>query len=95
MIVIRISCRPDGLPLDRDGVSGTFDGLHSGRACLASSSTSSAHTASLMLANGSPAKVVQERLGHSSVMGTLDIYSHVAPGLQRDATDQLARAIDG
>jgi integrase len=35
--------------------------------------------ASLMLANGAPAKVVQERLGHSSVMVTLDIYSHVAP----------------
>ena len=51
--------------------------------------------ASLMLANGAPAKVVQERLGHSSVMVTLDIYSHVAPGMQRDATDRLARAIDG
>ncbi len=51
--------------------------------------------AALMLANGAPAKVVQERLGHSSVMVTLDIYSHVAPGMQRDATDRLALAIDG
>jgi integrase len=47
-----------------------------------------------MLANGVPAKVVQERLGHSSVMVTLDIYSHVAPGMQRDAAEQLERAID-
>jgi integrase len=51
--------------------------------------------ASLMLENGAPAKVVQERLGHSSVMVTLDVYSHVAPGMQRDATDRLAAAIDG
>jgi hypothetical protein len=29
------------------------------------------------------------------VMVTLDIYSHVAPGMQRDASDRLAHAIDG
>jgi hypothetical protein len=28
------------------------------------------------------------------VMATLDIYSHVGPGMQRDATDRLAHAID-
>ena len=30
-------------------------------------------------------KVVQERLGHSSLQITLDTYSHVAPGLQEAA----------
>jgi integrase len=54
------------------------------------------HTvASLMLADGEPAKVVQERLGHSSVMVTLDVYSHVAPGMQREAAERLDSAIDG
>lgn len=48
-----------------------------------------------MLARNVPAKVVQERLGHSSVMVTLDIYSHVSPGMQRDAAEDLARAIAG
>lgn len=44
------------------------------------------HThASLMLKAGVHPKVVQERLGHSSIEMTLDIYSHVMPGLQEAA----------
>ena len=45
-----------------------------------------------MLAQGTHAKIVQERLGHSTISTTLDIYSHVAPGLQEEAAarfDQL------
>ncbi|TET41386.1 MAG: hypothetical protein E3J60_04760 [Dehalococcoidia bacterium] len=30
-------------------------------------------------------KIVQERLGHSTISTTLDIYSHVVPGLQQAA----------
>ena len=30
-------------------------------------------------------KIVQERLGHSTIAITLDTYSHVAPGLQEAA----------
>lgn len=44
------------------------------------------HThASLMLKQGVHPKIVQERLGHSSITITLDTYSHVAPGLQEAA----------
>jgi len=44
------------------------------------------HThASLMLKQGVHPKIVQERLGHASITMTLDIYSHVAPGLQEAA----------
>jgi len=44
------------------------------------------HThASLMLKQGIHPKIVQERLGHSSIEMTLDIYSHVTPGLQAAA----------
>ena len=35
-----------------------------------------------MLRQGVHPKIVSERLGHSSVATTLDIYSHVLPGLQ-------------
>ena len=50
------------------------------------------HThATLLLEKGVHAKIVQERLGHSSITVTLDLYSHVAPGLQ----EQAARALDG
>lgn len=44
------------------------------------------HThASLMLKQGVHPKIVQERLGHSSIQMTLDTYSHVVPGLQEAA----------
>lgn len=38
--------------------------------------------ATLLLEAGVPAKVVQERLGHSNISTTLDIYSHVTETLQ-------------
>ena len=44
--------------------------------------------ASLMLKQGVHPKVVQERLGHSSIQITLDTYSHhVALGLQQSAAE--------
>lgn len=48
------------------------------------------HThATLGLAAGVPAKVMQERLGHSSIQITLDLYSHVVPGMQADAAAKI------
>lgn len=48
------------------------------------------HThASIMLKQGIHPKVVQERLGHSSIQITLDTYSHVAPGLQEAAAKRF------
>jgi len=46
------------------------------------------HThATLMLKQGIHPKIVQGRLGHSSIQITLDTYSHVAPGLQQSAAE--------
>ena len=46
------------------------------------------HThASWMLMKRISPKVVQERLGHASISTTLDIYSHVTPGMQREAVE--------
>ena len=54
------------------------------------------HTmATLMLTQGVHPKVVQERLGHASISMTLDTYSAVVPGLQREAArriEELTRA---
>jgi integrase len=48
------------------------------------------HTsATFLLGLGVHPKVVQERLGHSQIGITLDIYSHVTPTLQREAADKL------
>lgn len=41
--------------------------------------------ASLLLKQGIHPKIVQERLGHATISTTLDLYSHVAPGLQAAA----------
>jgi integrase len=38
-------------------------------------------------------KVVQERLGHSSVAFTLDRYSHAIPAMQADAAATVARLV--
>jgi integrase len=47
--------------------------------------------ASHMLASNVHPKIVQERLGHSSIAITLDIYSHLMPNMQEGA----AAAVDG
>ena len=49
--------------------------------------------ASLMIANGTPLKVVSEILGHSSVAITGDVYGHVAPEVSADAMQALSDAL--
>ncbi len=45
--------------------------------------------ATLLLLKGVHPKIVQERLGHSSIQVTLDRYSHVVPGLQKQAANEI------
>lgn len=51
--------------------------------------------ATAALAAGIPAKVVSERLGHASVVITLDTYSHILPSMQEDAANSVANLILG
>lgn len=51
--------------------------------------------ATIALAAGEHAKVVSERLGHSSVVMTLDVYSHVIPALGEEAASRVASVILG
>lgn len=54
------------------------------------------HTsASLLLAAGVPANVVQQRLGHTRIEMTLSIYAHVLPGQQRDAARRIGSLLYG
>jgi len=50
--------------------------------------------ATLMLQAGVPDKVASARLGHSQVGITRDLYSHIMPGMERDAAARLAQALD-
>lgn len=52
------------------------------------------HThASQLLAAGVHPKIASERLGHSTIGITLDLYSHVMPGMQADAAEQVDASI--
>lgn len=54
------------------------------------------HTcATLLLAAGENPKVVSERLGHASIVLTLDTYSHVLPTMQESATNKLEKMMFG
>lgn len=50
------------------------------------------HATLLLTAEENP-KVVAERLGHSTIVLTLDTYSHVLPTIQRNATDKLEKLL--
>lgn len=49
--------------------------------------------ATLLLSLGIHPKVVQELLGHTQISMTMDIYSHVLPGMQQEAMSKLHDAL--
>jgi integrase len=54
------------------------------------------HTAATtLLALGVNPKIVQEMLGHTEISMTMDIYSHVLPGMQKEAMRQMNTALRG
>ena len=57
--------------------------------CICTAISPTASYSSLMLQEGIHPKIVQERLGHSRVSLTLDIYSHVLPVMQQEAAIKL------
>jgi integrase len=46
-----------------------------------------------LLAAGIHPKIASERAGHASVSITLDVYSHVIPGMQEDAAKKIDAAL--
>jgi integrase len=54
------------------------------------------HTcATLLLAEGVPARVVMETLGHSQISLTMNTYAHVLPPLQRQAAERMEALLSG
>ena len=85
-----VFCHPDGSPLLPGTISHAWDKAvrRSGLKVIRLHDARHTH-ASYMLKQGIHPKVVQERLGHSSIQVTLDTYSHVAPGIQEKAAARL------
>jgi integrase len=90
-----VFCREDGTPIWPRTFSRTFASHVEDAGLPAIRLHDLRHThASLALAAGIHPKVVSERLGHSSVAITLDVYSHAIPALQEDAAARVAALIE-
>jgi len=48
---------------------------------------------SLMAAQGVPARVAMEVLGHAQISTTMNIYAHIAPEFQKEASEKVAAAL--
>jgi integrase len=91
-----VFARPDGGPLHPDRFARTFREQVAKNELPPLSVHGLRHTwATLALGAGVHPKVVQERLGHSNISITLNIYSHVMPAMETDAADRVAALILG
>lgn len=86
--------KASGSPIPPDNITGFFRvfAANSGHQGLRFHDLRHAH-ATILLQQNVAAKVVSERLGHSSIAITLDTYSHVLPTMQDDAACRLDDAL--
>jgi integrase len=89
-----VFCKVDGSPLHPDLFSQTFDRyvVRSGLPRVRLHDLRHTH-ATLALQAGVHPKVVSERLGHSTVAFTLDVYSHAIPAMQEEAAETVASLV--
>lgn len=91
-----VFCRPAGRPYHPERFSRSFMERVRQLGLPALSVHGMRHTwATLALQAGVHPKVVQERLGHSTISITLDTYSHVLPSMETDAAERVAALILG
>jgi integrase len=85
---------PIGSPLNRTEMSRQFTRLLAAAGVPHRRLYDCRHTAAtLLLAQGVPARVVMETLGHSSYALTMETYTHVLPSVMREAADAMDRAL--
>lgn len=89
-----ITCYEDGTPINPASASHTFARVLQRNGLPHIRFHDLRHTnATLMLKHNIPAKVASERLGHSNIGITLDLYSHVMKEMQEDAANKLDQAL--
>ncbi len=85
-----VFCHSDGSELDPDLVTQAFERIAKRCGLQGLRLHDLRHThASLMLSQGIHPKIVSERLGHSSIGITIDLYSHVLPTVQGEAVSHF------
>ena len=88
-----IFCHSNGNPLHPDLMTQTFKRITTKAGVDGLRFHDLRHThASLMLTQGVHLKIVSERLGHSSIGITGDLYSHVLPTVQQEAVERFGAA---
>lgn len=89
-----VFCRDDGTPVHPDRFTQMFDKhvRDSGLPRIRLHDLRHTH-ATLALAAGIHPKVVSERLGHSTVAFTMDVYSHAIPSMEAEAAETIARLV--
>jgi integrase len=86
----------DGGPIWPDDVSHRFASLVAKAGVTRIRLHGTRHThATLLLKKGIHLKIVSERLGHSGIQITADVYSHVTPDMQREAAEAIDVALFG
>ena len=91
-----VFAKPDGSPVHPDYISQTFRRAVAKLEVPRIRLHDLRHThASILLQQGVNAKVVSERLGHSSVAFTMTVYQHVMPGMQAQAAATFGAAVFG
>jgi integrase len=81
-----VFAQPDGSPIKPGSITNEWKRLVAKHALPRIRFHDLRHThATAMLASGVHPKIASERLGHSSIAITLDLYSHVLPNMQADA----------
>lgn len=89
-----VFAREDGSMLQPEGVSRRFRAAATRAGLPAIRFHDLRHTsASLALAAGVAMKVVSDRLGHSTIGITADLYTHVVPTVARDAAEAIAAVL--
>ncbi|MED4332259.1 tyrosine-type recombinase/integrase [Geobacillus stearothermophilus] len=89
-----IVCTDDGKPLDPRNLLRQFYRLIEEASVPRISFHDLRHThATILMQQGENPKVVSERLGHSRVGITLDLYSHVSDDLQEQAAEKFENAL--
>ncbi len=87
--------RPDGSPINPNAVTLAFRRIIKKAGLKDIRIHDLRHThATLMLKAGVNPKVVSERLGHANISITLDIYSHVLPGMQEAAAEKFDKLFE-
>jgi integrase len=90
-----VCAREDGEPFQPHSISAAFRKFIQRRGLQQIRFHDLRHShATQMLASGVHPKIAQERLGHSSISVTLDLYSHVMPGMQEDAAARVDAAME-